>query len=87
MWGILVSALVPLLPSLILQIESLFSSKPKSGAQKLATVQQLALEAVTLAGIIDPKHIGQNEETLVQDITNAIVKYNNARGVFTHAAS
>ena len=87
MWASLVMTLVPMLPTFISAIESLFSPKPKSGPQKLAAVQQLALQAVSLAGIIDPKQIGQNEQTLVQDITNAIVKYNNARGVFTHAAS
>ena len=73
-----------LVPSLVHAVESLF--KPKTGASKLNAVLNLAEQAVTLAGVVNPKDIGDAERALFVDISNAIVKYNNAKGVFTKSA-
>ena len=69
-----------LIPTLVSAIESLF--KPKTGPAKLNAVINLAEQALTLAGTIDPAKIGDAERALFVDISNAIVKYNNAEGIF-----
>lgn len=84
MWGILVSAIVQMLPNIIGAVETLFSKKPKSGAEKLNATTQLVLNGLALAKIVDPAQIGQPEIDLAQDVSSAIVKYNNARGIFAH---
>lgn len=73
-----------LVPSLVQAIESLF--KPKTGASKLNAVINLAEQALTLSGTIDPKNIGDAERALFVDISNAVVKYNNAKGIFVKSA-
>ncbi len=80
----MVTWLIPILtliPSLVGAIEGLF--KPKTGPAKLNAVINLAEQALLLAGIVDPKHIGDAERALFVDVSNAIVKYNNAKGIFT----
>lgn len=86
MWATLIPVVIQMIPSLVGGVESLFSHKAKSGAEKLNAVQTLALNAVQLAGIVDPSHIGDPERRLVAEISGAIVAYNNSRGVFGHQA-
>jgi len=82
----IVAALLPLLPTFIQAVETLFQHKPKSGLEKAGAVQQLALNALVLAHIIDPKQIGDAEAALVRAESDAIVAYLNAKGVFAHTA-
>lgn len=73
-------------PGIITAVESLFSHKPKSGSEKLNASVQLILQGLAVGHIIDPQHIGQPETDLASDVSNAIVKYYNARGVFLTSA-
>ena len=71
------------LPSIIMGIEKLFEDKPKSGQEKFALVQALALDSVNLAAGLDPVAVPASATSeFVKDIINAIVKYFNAVGVF-----
>ena len=71
------------LPSIIMGIEKLFEVKPKSGEEKFALVQSLALDGINLAAGIDPVAVPASATSaFVKDIINAIVKYFNAVGVF-----
>jgi hypothetical protein len=69
-----------LIPTLVHAVEGLF--KAKTGPAKLNGVINLAEQALTLAGTIDPKNIGDAERVLFADVSNALVKYNNAKGIF-----
>src|SRR6266571_1953267 len=88
--ALLIPALIQFLPGIIFSIESLSSHKksvtgePMPGPDKLNAVTTLAMTALQLANIVDPKHIGQAEAELAQDVANAIVTYNNKRNIFTH---
>ena len=90
---VLLPVLLQFLPELVNSVESLSGHKaaatgqPMTGTAKLNAVTTLAMSAVQMAGIIDPKHIGQPEAQLAQDLTNAIVKYSNCKGTFAHGAA
>lgn len=86
MWELIVRAVITLIPMLVKGVESFKNWGAKAGADKLNTVTQMALNGLAVAHVIDPQHIGEPETTLVQDVSNAIVKYYNARGVFTKSA-
>jgi hypothetical protein len=86
MWGILISAVVQMLPGIIGAVEALFTHQPKSGLEKLNATTQLVINGLAIAHIIDPKQIGDPEVALAQEVSTAIVKYNNARGIFNHLA-
>ena len=73
-------------PSIVQAVERLFSHKPKSGADKLNASVQLILQGLAVAHVIDPQQIGQPETDLATEISNAVVKYSNARGIFAHAS-
>jgi hypothetical protein len=85
MWGVIISAVLALIPGIVQAVETLFANRPKSGTEKLNASVQLVLQGLAVGHIIDPQHIGQPETDLATEISNAIVKYNNARGIFTHA--
>jgi hypothetical protein len=82
MWGLLVTALISSLPQIIGAVETLFGHKPKSGAEKLNAVQQLVINGLAYAKIVDPKDIGDAEMTLARKVTDAVVEYNNVKGIF-----
>jgi len=86
MFAAIVTAVLTLLPGIVQAFETLFSKQPKSGAQKLNAGVQLTLQGLAVAHLIDPQQIGQPETDLATEISNAIVKYNNARGVFAHTS-
>ena len=73
-------------PGIVQAVEGLFSHKPKSGAEKLNASVQLILQGLAVAHIIDPQQIGQAETDLATEISNAVVKYSNARGIFAHGS-
>lgn len=82
----LLPILLQILPGIVQAVETLFSKKPKSGAAKLNAGTQLALNALALAHVIEPKDVGDAEVALAQDVQTAIVKYENATGHFVHGA-
>ena len=84
MWGVIISAVLALVPGIVQAVETLFSKQPKSGSEKLNASVQLVLQGLAVGHIIDPQQIGQPETDLATEISNAIVKYNNARGIFAH---
>lgn len=84
MWQAIVGAIVALVPPIVGAIETLFGKKKAAGAEKLNAVIQLVLNGLAVGKIIVPQDIGEAETQLVQDIANAVVKYNNAKGFFTH---
>jgi hypothetical protein len=86
MWELIVRAVITLIPMLVKGVESFKNWGSKAGSDKLNTVTQMALNGLAVAHIIDPTKIGEPETTLVQDVSNAIVKYYNKRGVFTTSA-
>lgn len=86
MWELIVRAVITLIPMLVKGVEGFKNWGNKAGADKLNTVTQMALNGLAVAHVIDPQHIGEPETTLVQDVSTAIVKYYNKRGVFTTSA-
>lgn len=86
MWTALIPILLQALPSIVSAVETLFGKQPKSGAAKLNAGTQMVIQGLTIAHVIDPAQIGDPEVALAQDIQNAIVKYNNARGIFSKSS-
>jgi len=86
MWTVVIQAILAFGPGIVQAVEALFSKKPRSGADKLNASIQLILQGLAVAHVIDPEQIGQPETDLATEISNAIVKYNNARGIFTHSS-
>ena len=93
MLPVLLPVLLQVMPGFVISIEELShhkaaaTGKPMTGAEKLNTVTSLAMTLLQAASIVDPKHVGQSEVALAQEVTNAIVKYSNAKGAFTHVAA
>jgi hypothetical protein len=85
MFTLILEAIVKFGPPIVAGVEALFSHKAKSGTQKLSLTVDLVLEGLEAAEVIDSKDIGQPEIDLATGISNAIVKYNNDRGIFSHS--
>jgi len=84
MWAAIVGAIVTLVPPIVGAIETLFGKKKAAGAEKLNAVVQLVLNGLAVGKVIVPQDIGEAETELVRDIANAVVKYNNTKGIFAH---
>jgi len=78
--------LLQFIPSLVHGVESLVghNSQPLSGEQKLQTVVQMVMTGLTAAGVVLPNEVGDKEKQLVTDVTNDVVAYFNAKGIFNH---
>lgn len=77
----LLPTLLTSLPSIIKGVETLFVTKPKSGAQKMAAVQSLIQNAAPIAEAVDASQ-AQAIADLTTATVNALVAYYNAIGEF-----
>lgn len=82
----LILGLLPLVPSIVRDVEGLFKSAPKSGPTKKQTAVNLLGDAMNAIGAVQSVPGANSPElNLAGTIVDAFVAYFNATGQFSHS--